>query len=115
MITGDAGGVRTDHGPNWPVRPRNALNELQISFAIFEAFVIAVLAGQVLRRRSRRWVVATLAFVLLVMPNGLVASSMIPMEAWFCSPSLVLAISWAWTGDWMNDLRGAARWLRLGE
>ncbi len=95
--------------------PRNALDALYADFAIFEAFVIAVLAGQVLRRGITAWVVATLAFVLLVMPQfALYASSMIPVASLALFPLLVLMISRAWTGDWMNDLRGAARWLRLG-
>ena len=38
-------------------------------FVIFEAFVIGVFAGQVVRRSITAWVVATLAFVLLVMPQ----------------------------------------------
>ena len=93
----------------------NVIDSLQASFVIFEAFVIAVLAGQVVRRSITAWVVAILAFALLVMPQyALVAYSMIPIASLALFPLLVLAISWAWTGDWMNDLRGAARWFRLG-
>ena len=80
----------------------------------FEAFLIAVLAGQVLRRSITAWVVAFLAVLLLAMAQfGLYAANMIPTASLAILPLLVLAISRAWMGDWMNDLRGNARWLRL--
>jgi hypothetical protein len=79
------------------------------------AFAVAVLAGQVLRRSITAWVIAFLAFLVLVVPQLLLfEGKMIPARGLALFPALALAISWAWTGDWMNDLRGAVRWLRLG-
>jgi hypothetical protein len=102
-------------GLTWGRKPGGDRDALYAGFVILEAFVIAVLAGQVLRRSITAWVVAVLAFFVLVMPQfALHASSMIPSGSLALFPLLVLTISWAWTGDWMNDLRGVARWLRLG-
>ena len=42
------------------------------------------------------------------------AGRLIPFAGLALFPTLVLAISRAWTRDWMEDLRGASRWLRLG-
>jgi hypothetical protein len=87
---------------------------LALCFLIFEAFVLAAFTGHVVRRSITAWVVALLAFFLLVMPQlALYSTSMIPREGLALFPVLVLAVSWAWTRDWMNDLRGPARWLRL--
>src|SRR5260370_26323637 len=86
-----------------------------LGFLIVDAFVVGVFCGQVFRRNITAWVVACLAFILLVLPQAWLAHrDLIPIGGLALFPSFVLVISWAWTGDWMNDLRGAARWLRLG-
>jgi hypothetical protein len=81
---------------------------------VIEAFVIAVLAGQVLKRSITAWVVAFLAVLLVALAQlGLSVAKMVPMASLVLLPLLLLAISRAWASDWMNDLRGIARWVRL--
>jgi hypothetical protein len=93
--------------------PRDA-SVFEASVAIVGAFVVALLLGQVVRRSITAWVLALLAFLSLVLPQFvLYSASIIPQEGLVLFPGLVLAISRAWTGDWMNDLRGRVRWLRL--
>jgi hypothetical protein len=97
-----------------PLAPRRGLDVLGTGFLVFEAFVVALFTGQVVRRNITAFVVALLAFFLLVMPQlALYSTSMIPREGLVFFPLFVLAISWAWTDDWMNDLRGPGRWIRL--
>jgi hypothetical protein len=86
-----------------------------MGFLSADGFLIGLFCGQVLRRSITAWVVACLVLVLLVPAQvGLVETEMIPVGSLVLFPALILALSWAWTGDWMNDLRGAGRWWRLG-
>jgi hypothetical protein len=88
---------------------------ISLVLAISDIFVIGLFCGQVLKQNVTAWVVACAAFILLVVPQLWLASiGMIPPWIAVLFPILVLGVSRAWTGDWMNDLRGPARWLRLG-
>src|SRR5262249_49605392 len=100
-----------DLGPN---RPGHSSTLLFLGF-IVGAFTIGLLCGQVIRRSITAWVVACLGCFILVLPQVVLADAeMIPSVGLLLFPLIMLAVSWAWSGDWMNDLGGAARWLRLG-
>ena len=98
----------------WRWRP-DQRDALWLGFLIVDAFVIGLFCGQVFRRNITAWVVACLALIVLGLPQtGLAQDKLIPLKGLVLFPILVLGVSRAWTGDWMNDLRGAPRWLRLG-
>src|SRR5262249_31218488 len=88
---------------------------LLVGFLIVDAIVVGLFFGQVVVRTITAWVLACLMFALTALPQaGLAQITMIPSWSLALFPALVLGISWAWAGDWMQDLRGPARWLRLG-
>jgi hypothetical protein len=90
-------------------------NVLEVVVLIVEGFVIGLICGQVFVRNITAWVVACLTFALMVFPQvGLVVAMIVPPWSQLLFPALLLAISWAWSGDWMHDRRGAMRWVRLG-
>ena len=39
---------------------------------------------------------------------------MLPLQGLLVIPAGLLAVSWAWSGDWLLDRPAPGRWLRLG-
>ncbi len=78
-------------------------------------FAVAQLTGMVIRRGITAVVVALVLGLALAVPqSALVNYQMLPVAALFVPPAVLLAITWAWSGDWLFDRPAPGRWLRLG-
>ena len=75
---------------------------------------IPILCGMVIRRGITAGTVALL-ILTLVLPAlaGLFATRMLPGVFLVLFPLVVLAVSFAWSRDWMMDRPGAGRWIKL--
>jgi hypothetical protein len=94
-----------------PIRPEDVLLAL---YFILYAFALGEFCGLVIRRAVTAGAIASLLFLLLIWPHWLLIQNlMIPEWTVVLPPLMLLAISWAWSGDWMNDQGGAGRWWRL--
>jgi hypothetical protein len=77
-------------------------------------FGIALLSGMAIRRGITALVVALIAGLALLIPLGaLVATDMLPAAGLLVIPAGLLAVSWAWSGDWLFDRPAPGRWIRL--
>jgi hypothetical protein len=77
-------------------------------------FALAVLSGMVFRRGITAGSIAILLWVLLmVIGGGLYRMDLLPWRFAFLTPLVILAVTWAWCGDWMLDRPGAWRWIKL--
>lgn len=78
------------------------------------AFAAGQLCEMVLRRAITAALVGGLLMIALLLPQALmVASQLVP--AWWLgfTPLILLLVSWAWSGDWLDDRPGLGRWARL--
>ncbi len=77
-------------------------------------FAVAQLTGMVIRRGITAVVVALVLGLAVAAPqSAFVNYQMLPVEALFVLPAALLAITWAWSGDWLFDRPAPGRWLRL--
>ena len=75
---------------------------------------IPILCGMVIRRGITAGTVALLILTLVVPAlAGLFATRMLPGVFLVLFPLVVLAVSFAWSRDWMMDRPGAGRWIKL--
>ena len=75
---------------------------------------IPILCGMVIRRGITAGTVALLILTLVVPPlMGLFAMRMLPGVFFLLFPLVFLAVSFAWSRDWMMDRPGAGRWIKL--
>jgi hypothetical protein len=87
---------------------------LLMTFAIFNAFAIGIVCGMTIRRGITAGLVGLMTLVVLIpFQFGLAALEMIPIASLVLIPSLLIAISAAWAGDWFVEPEGFGRWLRL--
>ncbi|MFI5457427.1 MAG: hypothetical protein ACHRXM_18440 [Isosphaerales bacterium] len=78
-------------------------------------FGVAQLCGMALRRGITAVVIALVIGLALVIPLGaLVVAHMLPVQGLLVIPIGLLAVSWAWSGDWLLDRPAPGRWLCLG-
>ncbi len=75
---------------------------------------VPILCGMVIRRGITAGIVALLVLIL-VLPSlfGLYAMRMLPSVFLMLIPLAFLAVSLAWSRDWMLDRPGARRWVKL--
>jgi len=78
-------------------------------------FGVAQLCGMAIRRGITAVVIALVIGLALVIPLvSLAVAHMLPTQGLLVIPVGLLAISWAWSGDWLLDRPAPGRWLRLG-
>ena len=82
---------------------------------VLSCFTVAQFCGMTIRRGITAGVVAIALSSLVVIPQlTLYNTSMIPAWGLLAVPFCLLAITWAWSGDWLLERPGSGRWLRLG-
>jgi ABC-type transport system involved in multi-copper enzyme maturation permease subunit len=78
-------------------------------------FAVAVLCGMAISRGITAGVVAlVIALLLALAQGGLLAIKMMPTWGLAVLPLAFLAVTWAWSGDWLLDRPAPGRWVRLG-
>jgi hypothetical protein len=78
-------------------------------------FAVALLCGMAFRRGITAVVIAMVFSLGLSLALGLLVElSLLPSPGVLVVAAALLAVSWAWTGDWMLDRAAPGRWLRLG-
>jgi ABC-type transport system involved in multi-copper enzyme maturation permease subunit len=78
-------------------------------------FGIAQLCGMAIRRGITAVVIALVIGIALVIPlEALVVANMLSTLGILAVPVAILAISWAWSGDWLLERPAPGRWVRLG-
>jgi heme/copper-type cytochrome/quinol oxidase subunit 4 len=78
-------------------------------------FAVGLLCGMACRRGITAFVIAIMFAAGLVIPLlTLVTGWMLPAPGILVVPLALLAVSWAWSTDWMVDRPALGRWLRLG-
>ena len=83
--------------------------------ALTIGFAAAVLCGMAFRRGITAGLIAFIVCVLIYLPLGALfaAGAFYPWHVVHVAIAL-LAVSWAWSGDWLLDRPGVAKWARLG-
>ena len=78
-------------------------------------FGVALLCGMAIRRGITAVVIALVIGLALTIPLvSLLAAEMLPVQGLLVIPAGLLAVSWAWSGDWLLDRPAPGRWVRLG-
>jgi hypothetical protein len=78
-------------------------------------FGVAQLCGMAIRRGITAVVIALVIGLALMIPLGaLLDFQMLPVQGLLVIPVGLLAVSWAWSGDWLLDRPAPGRWVRLG-
>jgi len=78
-------------------------------------FGVAQLCGMAIHRGITAVAVALVTGLALVIPLvSLAVAHMLPVQGLLVISAGLLAISWAWSGDWLLDRPAPGRWLRLG-
>ena len=81
---------------------------------LLDAFGIGLICGMTGRRRITSGLVGVLALIGLAIPQIIaVGMALIPPSWMFIAPSILIAASLAWSGDWLADRRGVRPYLRL--
>ncbi|AMV36408.1 ABC transporter permease [Planctomyces sp. SH-PL62] len=77
-------------------------------------FAAAVLCGMVFRRGIMAGMIALVVCLLIYIPLGALFAAQVffPWHLPYLAAAL-LAVSWAWSGDWLLDRPGVGRWVRL--
>jgi hypothetical protein len=76
---------------------------------------VGMLCGMTIRRGLTAGVVAAAVLVATLLPLiPLLHHQMVPTWGAAAIPLTCLAVSWAWSADWMYERPGAGRWVRLG-
>ncbi len=79
------------------------------------AFAVAQLCGMALPRGITAGVIALVVTIALGLAEvSLVKGMMIPVWGLLVMPVALLAVTWAWSGDWLLDRPAPGRYLRLG-
>jgi hypothetical protein len=87
-----------------------------IMFLIMTSYLaVGLVCGMVIRRGITAVVIALVASLVLTIPlASLVGANMLPIEGLLAIPAGLLAVSWAWSGDWLFERPAPGRWVRLG-
>ncbi len=90
-------------------------NVLQAILIVPLFFTVAVLCGMVISRGLTAAVIAVVMTLALAVPQYmLIAVQLLPVAGLLVIPVGLLAISWAWSGDWLLDRPAPRQWLSLG-
>ena len=84
------------------------------ALALFSTIAVGQFCGMTIRRGITAGVVAIVVYLTLAFIQiGLVAGGMMSLGFAMLTPLAMLAVTWAWSGDWMLDRPGYGRWARL--
>jgi hypothetical protein len=99
-----------------PGRPQTLKEWIPLVLPLPLGFAAGQLCGMAIQRGITAWVVAMIATLALAVPGAaLVEWLMLPvMGVLAVAPVAMLAVSWAWSDDWLFDRPAPGRWLRLG-
>jgi hypothetical protein len=99
-----------------PVPPGPEDRWLIIVLTIPLGFAVAQLCGIAIRRGITALVAALVVTLALAVPllALVIAVPMLPPLGLPAVAVALLAVSWAWSGDWLMDRPAPGRWLRLG-
>ena len=87
---------------------------LSVGGVVLTTLAIPILCGMVIRRGITAGTVTLLVLILVLPPLfGLFAMEMLPSVFLWLVPLALLAVSFAWSPDWMLDRPGARRWVKL--
>ena len=104
--------VHTDLG-EIPVGPREGLIWLALCLPL--VFAVAQLCGMVIPRGITAGVITlVIAIALGSIQVALVEGMMMPIWGLAAMPVALLAVTWAWSGDWLLDRPAPGRYVRLG-
>ncbi len=104
-------GIRPPPAP----APREYQTFLAALLVIPVGFAVAQLCGMAIRRGVTALIAAitlTLALAIPLMTGVLML--MLPPWGVLVLPIAFLAVSWAWSGDWLQERAAPGRWVRLG-
>jgi hypothetical protein len=98
-----------------PANPRAIENWTKLVLGLSLGFAVAVLCGMALPRLITAAVVAMVISLTLALAQfGLAELGMLPAWGLIVLPVVLLAVSWAWSGDWLLERPAPGRWVRLG-
>ncbi len=84
------------------------------SGVVLITLVVPILCGMVIRRGITAGTVSVLVLLLVLPPLfGLTAAQMMPSVFLVLVPLVFLAVSFAWSRDWMMNRPGARQWVKL--
>ncbi len=86
------------------------------AYALIALTGVAVgqLTGMLIRRGITAGLVAIIGVVAVGLPQvALLSWQMLPWQVTLAAPLVLLAVSWAWSADWMLERPGLGRWARL--
>ena len=91
------------------------VNMVFIGSSLATAFASGALCGMVFRRGITAALVSLVVWLAVSMPLSVMVSSQVlwPTRL-FWVPVAILAVTWAWSGDWLLGRPGFGRWARLG-
>jgi hypothetical protein len=90
-------------------------NWLAVIFVTTFYPAVALVCGMAIRRGITAVVIAMVTSVALTIPLlALLTADMLPLRGLLIIPAGLVAVSWAWRGDWLLDRPGPGRWVRLG-
>ena len=126
-VAGEAGGLECGPGADLgtAAHPGGVSSSIGISRTIEDwlagrcspllFFAVAQLGGMVIRRGITAVVVAlVLGLALAATPVRAGGRPDAAAAGLFVLPAVLLAVTWAWSGDWLLDRPAPGRWLRLG-
>jgi len=95
-----------------PPRQRSDLPVILVM--LVTGVAVGQLSGMVIRRGITAALVAMIGVIAVGLPQvALVSWRMLSWQVPVLVPVVLLAVSWAWSGDWMLERPGLARWGRL--
>jgi hypothetical protein len=95
--------------------PRIRENLIEIALCLPFAFAVGLLCGMVIPRGITAGLVAlVIAITVGSAQVALVRGEMLPMWGLAAMPVALLAVTWAWRGDWLLDRPAPGRYVRLG-
>ncbi len=99
-----------------PGRPQALGEWIPLVLPLPLGFAAGQLCGMAIQRGITAWVAALIVTLALAVPGAaLVAGLMLPVMGLLAvAPIAMLAVSWAWSDDWLFDRPAPGRWLRLG-
>jgi hypothetical protein len=100
---------------NYPFLPPRPQNWLATILMLPLSFAVGQFCGMTIRRGITAGVVAVVvALALGIALFAVVEALWMPVWALLVIPAALLAVTWAWSGDWLLDPPAPGRWIRLG-
>jgi hypothetical protein len=98
----------------WSPGARAADSTVAYIAALLNAIAVGQLCGMAIRRGITAFAVTLVSVFAVLSPQfGLLGAHLLHPAWLLATPLAFLAVSWAWSGDWLLDRPGLARWVRL--